>query len=377
MQTEVKARALAFYLPQFYPTPYNDEWWGKGFTEWTNTTKATPRFPGHYQPHLPADLGFYDLRLIDVMYEQAELMKTHAVHGFAFYHYWFSGRRILERPVDQLLERRDLEIPFMLCWANQNWARNWDGGFHKVLLEQTYSHEDDLRHIQHLIRYFSDERYIKIDGKPVFIVYRTELFPDIQRTAEIWRQEVLRAGFSGLYLINVENMTSGVHPESIGFDAGLDFHPKGRSLPERVRPDLWSLGLHHLRIRESALMKNSVWRYEAYARHNVLAPNPPYKIYPSLFPMWDNSSRREQGAWIFHGSTPQQFERWLVETAKNFRPYSPAENFIFINAWNEWAEGNHLEPDLLWGKKYLEVVKRNFGNSSSMPAGIDSQPGKP
>jgi lipopolysaccharide biosynthesis protein len=358
IDNDTMARLIAFYLPQFYPTPYNDEWWGKGFTEWTNVTKAAPRFPGHYQPHLPSDLGFYDLRLIDVMYEQAHLMQAHGLGGFAFYHYWFSGRCILERPVDQMLERRDLKLPFMLCWANQNWSRNWDGGFHKVLLEQNYSLEDDLNHIRHLIRYFSDDRYIKIDGKPVFIVYRTELFSNIQKTAEIWRHEVIRAGFPDIYLINVENHKWDIHPQSIGFDAGLDFHPKGRSLPGRIGQTRWSRALRKLNLQNRAFLKDWVWHYQDYADLNLYSADLPYKMYPSVFPMWDNAARRAEGAWIFHGSTPEKFDAWLAKTMKNFRPYSNEENFIFINAWNEWAEGNHLEPDHRWGRQYLEVVKR-------------------
>ena len=186
-------RPIAFYLPQFHPTPENDEWWGKGFTEWTNVTKARPLFPGHYQPQLPADMGFYDLRLPEAREAQAALAREYGIHGFCYYHYWFNGRRILERPFNEVLASGKPDFPFCLCWANENWTRVWDGGEKNVLLEQKYSHEDDLAHIESLIPAFRDERYIRIDGKPLFLVYRTGLLPNPARTAEIWREAAKRA----------------------------------------------------------------------------------------------------------------------------------------------------------------------------------------
>ena len=197
MQNKIKP--IAIYLPQFHPILENDEWWGKGFTEWTNVTKAQPRFEGHYQPHLPSDLGFYDLRLEEARLAQEELAKNFGIYGFCYYHYWFNGKRVLHEPLDRKMQNPKEDLPFMMCWANENWTRTWDGADHQVLLKQEYGFEDDLAHIKHLIAFFTDNRYIKVNGKPIFIVYRPKLFPDIKKTIAIWRKAVQEAGFPDLY----------------------------------------------------------------------------------------------------------------------------------------------------------------------------------
>src|SRR5450755_1537677 len=226
-QRSTNLRAIAFYLPQFHPVPENDEWWGAGFTEWRNVAKALPLFPGHHQPHVPADLGFYDLRVPEVREQQASLARQHGIHGFCYYHYWFNGRRILERPFNEVLASGKPDFPFCLCWANENWTRVWDGGEQNVLLQQHYSAQDDLAHIQALIPALADPRYIRINGRPLLLVYRTELLPEPARTAEIWRAEALRGGVGDLYLARVENFVSSVDPASIGFDAAVEFAPLG------------------------------------------------------------------------------------------------------------------------------------------------------
>src|SRR6266478_229140 len=190
----MKIRPIAFYLPQYHTIPENDIWWGKGFTEWTNVVKARPQFKGHYQPHLPGELGFYDLRLEEVRQRQAALAREYGLYGFCYYHYWFNGRRILERPFKEVLASGKPDFPFCLCWANENWTRVWDGGGQDVLLQQHYSAEDDRQHIRWLANAFRDPRYIRIGGRPLFLVYRTELLPDPARTAAIWRNEVAKAG---------------------------------------------------------------------------------------------------------------------------------------------------------------------------------------
>jgi lipopolysaccharide biosynthesis protein len=353
-------RIIVFYLPQYYPTSYNNEWWGKGFTEWTNVSQARSRFKGHYQPHVPADLGFYDLRLIDILYEQAELMQRYHIYGICLYHYWFSGKSLLETPSENLLKNKGIPMPFFLCWANQNWTRQWDGFSDSLLIEQKYSLEDDRILIRDLFRFLKDIRYLKIDGKPILAIYRTELFPDIRRTSEIWREEVLKAGFPGIYLVNVENITWGINPADISFDAAIDFHPKARKLPRFYKADalIRTLKKHNdiLRFRSSYITDN-IWLYKDYATLNTLKAYPGYKIYPCVFPMWDNTARRNEGAWIFHDSTPGNFHKWLADSCSNFTPYSDQENFVFINAWNEWAEGNHLEPCRKWGTSYLEIIR--------------------
>ena len=229
-------RLIAMYLPQYHPIPENDEWWGKGFTEWRNVSKAKPQFKGHYQPHLPADLGFYDLRVEESRIAQAELAKQYGIHGFCYYHYWFNGRRLLERPLEEVLKSGKPDFPFCICWANENWTRRWDGEEQNVLMKQVYSEEDDRNHIRDLFRIFKDRRYIRVNGKPVFLVYRTENIPDPKRTAEIWREEARRAGVGELYLVRVESI-GGCDPVSIGFDAALEFAPDWQRKGPRIMPE--------------------------------------------------------------------------------------------------------------------------------------------
>ena len=202
----VALRLIAHYLPQFHPIPENDRWWGKGFTEWTNVTKAQPLFEGHYQPHLPGELGFYDLRLGETRIAQAELARAHGIHGFCYYHYWFNGKKVLERPLNEMLRSGKPDFPFCICWANENWTRTWDGQDSHILLKQEYSADDDRRHIRELFRIFDDRRYIRVNAKPLFLVYRTENMPDPSRTAAIWREEARKAGIGEIYLCKVESL---------------------------------------------------------------------------------------------------------------------------------------------------------------------------
>ena len=217
-------KPIAIYLPQFHPTPENDKWWGKGFTEWTNVTKAEPRFEGHYQPHLPADLGFYDLRLEEARLAQEALAKEYGIYGFCYYHYWFNGKRLLYEPLDRKMKNPKEDFPFMLCWANENWSRSWDGSENKMLMKQEYSEEDDRNHIQHLLTYFKDERYIRVDGKPFFAFYKPDLFPNIKRTLEIFREEARKQKIE-LYLTWFERWIGwqGENHEDLGFDAAVEF----------------------------------------------------------------------------------------------------------------------------------------------------------
>jgi lipopolysaccharide biosynthesis protein len=357
-------RALAIYLPQFHPVPENDEWWGKGFTEWTNVAKARPRIPGHYQPRLPSDLGFYDLRLPEVRQQQAEMARSYGIHGFCYYHYWFNGRRILERPFQEVLESGQPDFPFCLCWANENWTRRWDGWDQEVLLKQNYSIEDDREHMQYLAEVFADPRYIRVDGKPVFIVYRTEQFPDIRRTAEVWREEAHRLGIGEIYLARMESVGLPIVPTDIGFDAAIEFQPDWNNLPPRYLGGMGARVLNKAKLLASPYYKEVVYPYEEFMQKVLQKAPTTYKRFPGVMPSWDNSARRKIGATIFHGSTPQLYEKWLSTVVKSFKAYSSDENFIFINAWNEWAEGNHLEPCQRWGHQYLEATARALGRQS-------------
>jgi len=350
-------RLLAIYLPQFYPIPENDQFWGKGFTEWTNVVKARKKFNGHYQPHLPADLGFYDLRVPEVLFQQAEMAKKYGIYGFCFYHYWFSGKRILEKPLDIYVDKK-VDFPFCLCWANQDWTRTWSGNEGDILLKQQYSLEDDKQHIHYLAqKYFSQQNYIKVDGKPVFIIYRPALFPDIKQTTDLWRSEIKKFGFKDLYLIHMETDFYRINPDAIGFDAGVDFHPHSKNLPKRINNHWFNRRMNKHKLFRSPFVNNFVWDYADYANKNKFTPPNDYLLYPSLFPMWDNSARKNRNAWIFLNSSPEAFSNWLKTILKRFRPSDKQRNFIFINAWNEWAEGNHLEPCQKWGHEYLKAVK--------------------
>ena len=225
-------RPIAIHLPQFHPFPENDEWWGKGFTEWTNVTNAKPLFPGHYQPHLPADLGFYDLRLEESRIAQAELAKEYGIYGFCYYHYWFNGKRLMNRPLDEILKSKKPDFPFMLCWANENWTRRWDGKEEEILIHQNYSEEDDLAHIRFLCEtFFSDHRYIKIEGKPFISIYKPYLLPDLKKTLESWRREAMKAGFPGLVIAFMNQTGNFIDTTDAGFDYAIDFQPNFDIMP--------------------------------------------------------------------------------------------------------------------------------------------------
>jgi hypothetical protein len=358
--------AVAFHLPQFHPIPENDEWWGKGFTEWTNVVQARPLFPGHYQPHLPADLGFYDLRLPEARAAQAELAAEYGIHGFCYYHYWFNGRQLLERPVNEILTSGEPDFPFCLCWANENWTRRWDGLEAEILLEQHCTPEDDLAHIRELIPYFQDPRYIRVGGLPFLAVYRTSKLPEPRRTTDIWRREVERAGLKGLFLARVESHGESGDPRNIGFDCALEFQPRGGLQWElRVFRSKW-WRRHKLGTGEAAFRDNYICEYAEMVNRALGEASPEYPRIPCVCPGWDNSPRRKTGAFMFINSTPELYERWLGEVVRRQRERLPEngapgilpESLVFINAWNEWAEGNHLEPDQRWGRAYLEATKR-------------------
>lgn len=370
--SKYKIKPIAIYLPQFHPIPENDKWWGKGFTEWTNVTKAKPRFQNHYQPHLPADLGFYDLRLEEARLAQEEMAKTYGIHGFCYYHYWFNGKRLLETPLDRKLNNPKEALPFMMCWANENWTRTWDGAEQQILMKQEYSFEDDIAHIDHLIPYFKDERYIKVNGKPVFIIYRPKLFPDIEKTISIWRKAVQAAGFPDLYIGFAYNKFYSFTPSEKGFDFGFQFQPNFGSQSSGIPYDATKMKmlkyklkvLLGYRIKKRLGLKLEVLNcYHGYSTFRDIQIKLGYKenVYPGITPMWDNSARKKENNFILHNSTPEKYKKWLSHIKENYPWETVPENFLFINAWNEWAEGNHLEPCQKWGTTYLEVTKEVLG----------------
>lgn len=352
-------RSICFHLPQFHPIPENDEWWGKGFTEWRNVTRARPRFAGHYQPHLPADLGFYDLRLPEAREEQAALAARYGVSGFCYYHYWFNGRRLLQAPVDGIMGSGRPDFPFMLCWANENWTRRWDGADQEILMAQDYGDQDDLQHIRHLAEYFADPRYIRKDGKPVFLVYRASDLPNPRRTTDIWRQEFARLGLGELYLCRVEahhGDRGDRDPRPLGFDAAVDFQPDFGDLPPLIQPSRLVRAVRRLLRPSSGYRHNNVYAYDALVRHALAKPDVVYPRYRCVAPSWDNSARKAKWAAIFMDATPERFEHWLGEALR--RTSAEDDGFVFVNAWNEWAEGAHLEPDQRWGHAFMEAHLR-------------------
>ncbi len=349
-----KPRLIAFYLPQYHPTPENDAWWGKGFTEWTNVVRGRPLFPGHYQPHLPADLGFYDLRLPEARQAQADLARAYSLSGFCYYHYWFHGQRLLERPFNEVLASGQPDFPFCLCWANHHWNRVWDGQTNELLIRQEYSAEDDLEHIRWLALAFRDQRYIRIDGKPVFIVYHASALPNPAATAALWRDEARRLGIGELYLCKVDSFQDHFTPPAqIGFDAAVGFQPDTASLLTLPEKAYWRVA-RKLGLGQGAL----VCDYAQFIRRSLRQEPRPYLRFPCVTPGWDNSARRKSGAFLLHRSTPQLYGQWLRDVIRQFTPVTPEANLVFVNAWNEWAEGNHLEPCQKWGRAYLEATRQ-------------------
>jgi lipopolysaccharide biosynthesis protein len=352
-----KARVIAFYLPQFHPIPENDEWWGKGFTEWTNVSKARPLFRGHYQPHLPADLGFYDLRLSEARTAQAELAKVHGLEGFCYWHYWFAGKRLLERPFDDVLTSRRPDFPFCLAWANEVWSRRWLGEERSVLQEQTYSAEDDRNHIRWLLRAFADPRYLRVHGRPLFMVYRPGDLPDPKRTTDVFRSECVEQGLAEPYLVGINAHCPDLDCRSIGFDGTLDFEPKLGVLRDFMN-DGASLSKLVRNLRSGVLSATLKIYEDREARPAMRRRRPEFPVYPCVFVGWDNSPRRGRGGIIIVNASAETFGASLGDAIGSVSNRPREDRLVLLNAWNEWAEGNHLEPDRKNGLRYLEAVRR-------------------
>ena len=348
-QSEVKL--ISFYFPQYHPFPENDQFWGKGFTEWINVTKAMPVFPGHYQPRLPGELGFYDLRVKDVMRRQIEMLKQYGLYGFCFHHYWFSGRRVMRVPYDTIISDKTLKVPFCLHWANEPWTIRWDGCQQRgVLLAQKHDAEDDIEFIKDILPALDDERYIRVDGKPMLIVYRPRLFPDAKETVERWRTFSQKNGIGELYLVMMQTSFEGgeTDPAIFGFDASIEYPPHNlplTNLTSKIKtfdPDF----------------KGIICDYEEMMNYVIDMPVPTYKLFRGIMTEWDNTPRRNNSH-IFVNCSPgryqklleKQIERTMVNTSLD-------EKFLFINAWNEWAEGAYLEPDRKYGYSYLNATYR-------------------
>jgi lipopolysaccharide biosynthesis protein len=348
-------KLVAFYLPQFHPIPENDEWWGTGFTEWTNVVRGSPMYTGHYQPHVPGAIGYYDLRDDSIRSTQAELARQFGIDAFCYYYYWFDGKRLLDRPLEAMLAGGSPDLPFCLCWANENWTRRWDGKDHEVLIAQKHSAEDDFKIIRDLIRYFRDERYLRIGGRPIIIVYRLDLHPEPGVMARRWRDECQRSGIGEIILCTIRRFDMP-DAKSLGFDALVDFPPHGAIATEvgRAIPSL------------NPEYTGRVFDYQDFAidsarRKTVTLPN-----FPAVMPSWDNTARKGLRAHIFHGSSPLRYRAWLAESIRRAASdQALPEPIIFINAWNEWAEGCHLEPDEKYGYAWLNATQTARADSTA------------
>jgi len=389
------ARLIALYLPQFHPIPENDEWWGKGFTEWTNVTKARPLFKGHYQPRLPADLGYYDLRVPEVREAQAELARDAGIEGFCYYHYWFGGKRLLERPFNEVASSGKPNFPFCLCWANQTWSGIWHGAPNRILVEQTYpGPEDNRKHFQALRDAFLDERYMRIEGRPIFALYRPIEFPRVERFIQEWQELAVQSGLPGLHFVaNLEYHESAWDFRSHGFDScvvvgthkafrlpvrsllpGDDVSSARRNLKNfraGAGADAFEGWLRHWLWRQyrSSLRQFGNVRLYRHALPFLLdgcSEGP--GVHPCVTPNWDNTARSNTRGLVLHESTPELFRAHLRDALDLVKCRTIEHRLIFIKSWNEWAEGNYLEPDKKFGHDYLKVVREEVsGPGARLP----------
>ena len=350
LSRDIGVRVLAFYLPQFHPVPENDLWWGKGFTEWTNVSKALPSYVGHYQPHLPADLGFYDLRLVETMEAQMALARRYGLHGFIMYYYNFQGRRVLDRPLRNLLAQKDADFRFCLCWANENWTRHWDGGSKSTaLMTQDYGEETFATFADDAIEAARLPGYITVNGRPLLLIYRPMLIPDVAAVCAQLRRRFAEAGFPSVYLAYVESMETaarGIDPATLGFDASVEFPPQGVAEPLKDKPPpLKSAFMGHL------------YDYAGTVVRACTPVAPGYTRFPGVVPSWDNTPRQPLAHTTLHGALPERFQAYVEAKLTEAHQFLLGdERILVVNAWNEWAEGAHLEPDRAFEHDWLRAI---------------------
>ena len=345
-KTDIKT--LAFYLPQYHEFKENNEWWGKGFTEWTNTKKSKPRFEGHYQPREPhPDFGYYKLDNIETIKKQVELAKRHGIYGFCFYYYWFSGKRLMETPGDLFLKHKEIDFPFCLCWANENWTRAWDGLDKDILIQQDYSKEDRKNFIKDMEKYLIDERYIKVDGKPLVMVYNPDAIPNFKETINEWRKTAKDIGIGELCIWSKATYMDSEHKYTEYVDGEFDFPPHG---------------VGHDATKIPGLPSPKIYNYEKIVNdieHLYREHFPIKDFYYTCTMGWDNSARREEGFTVYFNYSLESYYKWLRYIIEETRKRHPKDKrFILINAWNEWAEGTYLEPDKKYGYANINTLSK-------------------
>jgi hypothetical protein len=360
----MSVKLLAYYLPQYHPVAENDEWWGKGFTEWTNVTKAKPLFPRHEQPKLPADLGFYDLRIPEVREEQAAMAKEYGIDGFCYWHYWFGNeKRLLELPFEEVLKAKKPDFPFSLAWANISWGGVPYGDlFERKLMEQTYPGDEDYtKHFYMLLPAFKDSRYIRVNDKPIFTVYNPTGLPDSKHFIALWNKLAEENGLKGIHFIAYQHL--GFDYKAGGFDALTPpspshlFNRVKYSFSDRFLKKFFKIRLINIKYR-AFKARNIFYHKEIVKASNYSNVPKDMKFYPSLSPNWDHSPRSVYEAQIIVDANPDDFYENLNNAYERIKDYADDEKIIFIKAWNEWAEGNYLEPDNKIGYGFLNMVKK-------------------
>jgi lipopolysaccharide biosynthesis protein len=344
-------RLIAFYLPQYHPIPENDRWWGAGFTEWRNVVSARPNFAQHYQPHLPGELGFYDLRVPETRAQQADLAAAHGVGAFCYYYYWFSGTRLLQRPLDEVASSGAPDFPFCICWANENWTRRWDGRDDEVLIGQGYREDDAARFIADVLPLLADRRYVRVRGRPLLLVYCANAIPNAARWTRIWRDAAQAAGHPDVFLASVQSVHAQPgDPRALGFDAAVEFPPHW------TRSTVVTDAIAGVR----AGFRGEILDYVSCAKEMLARPEPAYPLFRGIMPGWDNTPRGQDRSHVFVNAEPANYGRWLSALVERARASRESERLIFVNAWNEWGEGCHLEPDARYGRAFLEATARSL-----------------
>lgn len=362
MNSQTKPRLIAYYLPQFHPIQENDEWWGKGFTEWTNVAKAKPLFKGHYQPHIPADLGFYDLRVEEVREEQALLAKEAGVEGFCYWYLWSEGKRLLERPLNEMISSGKPDLPFCLGWDNETWTGVWHNAPDRILREQVYpGSEDNIQHFNSvMLPAFSDSRYIKIDGSPLLVVFRPADLP--QGTPEHFRSMTIDAGFPGLFMLGVaKDEREAMVIKQNGFNGFTISRTNGRGkkLPwfRQVMLNIFGEKKASSLFRKYFKKPFHVFESKYLLPYIDADKNLPIEFFPAVMPNWDNTPRAGLFGHVFNNPSPELFKEHLHQAIERVSDYAPEHKIIIVKSWNEWAEGNYLEPDLKYGHSFLDAIQ--------------------